>query len=51
MPQWLSNQLMRAFHKRDRKQIQLLNDCWFHYRSTQKKTPAPSMKGARNPLS
>ncbi|MEF2967111.1 cortex morphogenetic protein CmpA [Paenibacillus sp. M1] len=31
MPKWLSNQIMRAFHKRDRRQIMLLNDCWFFY--------------------
>ncbi|MFM9276790.1 cortex morphogenetic protein CmpA [Paenibacillus jiagnxiensis] len=31
MPQWLRNQLMRAFNKRDRSQIRLLNDCWFFY--------------------
>lgn len=33
MPQWLSNQLMRAFLKKDRKQIKLLNECWFFYRT------------------
>ncbi|MBJ6361317.1 cortex morphogenetic protein CmpA [Paenibacillus sp. GCM10012307] len=33
MPQWLSNQLMRAFIKKDRRQIRLLNDCWFFYRT------------------
>jgi len=33
MPQWLSNQLMRAFQKKDRRQIRLLNDCWFYYRT------------------
>ncbi|MCM3783631.1 cortex morphogenetic protein CmpA [Neobacillus mesonae] len=33
MPQWLSNQLMRAFHKKDSRQIKLLNECWFFYRS------------------
>ncbi|MGW8956808.1 cortex morphogenetic protein CmpA [Paenibacillus sp. NPDC055715] len=31
MPQWLNNQLMRAFYKKDRRQIKLLNDCWFFY--------------------
>ncbi|WP_209849887.1 cortex morphogenetic protein CmpA [Paenibacillus sediminis] len=31
MPQWLCNQLMRAFHKKDRYQIRLLNECWFYY--------------------
>ncbi|MEC0092739.1 cortex morphogenetic protein CmpA [Paenibacillus macquariensis] len=34
MPQWLSNQLMRAFIKRDRRQIKLLNECWFFYHNT-----------------
>ncbi|WP_154666042.1 cortex morphogenetic protein CmpA [Paenibacillus pinihumi] len=33
MPQWLCNQLMRAFIKKDRRQIRLLNDCWFFYRT------------------
>ncbi|MFD0715275.1 cortex morphogenetic protein CmpA [Paenibacillus sp. GCM10027626] len=35
MPQWLCNQLMRAFLKRDRRQIRLLNDCWYFYRTKQ----------------
>ncbi|GGG14358.1 cortex morphogenetic protein CmpA [Paenibacillus aceti] len=35
MPTWLSNQIMRAFHKRDRRQIRLLNDCWFFYYNRQ----------------
>ncbi|GGH13111.1 cortex morphogenetic protein CmpA [Paenibacillus segetis] len=33
MPKWLSNQIMNAFNKRDRRQIRLLNDCWFFYYS------------------
>lgn len=33
MPQWLCNQLMRAFQKKDRRQIRLLNDCWYYYRT------------------
>ncbi|WP_110933754.1 cortex morphogenetic protein CmpA [Paenibacillus bouchesdurhonensis] len=36
MPNWLSNQMMRAFHKKDRRQIRLLNDCWFFYYSRHK---------------
>ncbi|MGG4555254.1 cortex morphogenetic protein CmpA [Paenibacillus sp. FSL W8-0186] len=36
MPNWLSNQMMRAFHKKDRRQIRLLNDCWFFYYSRRK---------------
>ncbi|MBH5319164.1 cortex morphogenetic protein CmpA [Paenibacillus sp. GSMTC-2017] len=35
MPQWLCNQMMRAFHQKDRKQIKLLNDCWYFYRTKQ----------------
>ncbi|WP_099458637.1 cortex morphogenetic protein CmpA [Paenibacillus crassostreae] len=34
MPQWLCNQLMRAFNRKDRRQIRLLNESWFHYRNT-----------------
>lgn len=33
MPQWLSIQLMKAFQKKDRRQIKLLNECWFFYRT------------------
>jgi len=33
MPQWLCNQLMRAFQTKNRKQIRLLNDSWFFYRT------------------
>lgn len=32
MPNWLNNQLKRAFQSKDRRQIRLLNDCWFFYR-------------------
>ncbi|WP_085980220.1 cortex morphogenetic protein CmpA [Paenibacillus senegalensis] len=35
MPQWLSSQLMRAFQSKNRKQVKLLNDCWFFYRTRQ----------------
>ncbi|WP_019536767.1 cortex morphogenetic protein CmpA [Paenibacillus ginsengihumi] len=33
MPQWLCNQLMRAFYNKNRRQIRLLNDCWYFYRT------------------
>jgi len=33
MPQWLCNQLQRAFQMKDLRQIRVLNDCWFFYRS------------------
>ncbi|MUT67626.1 cortex morphogenetic protein CmpA [Paenibacillus sp. NEAU-GSW1] len=35
MPQWLCNQMMRAFLKKDRRQIKLLNECWYFYRNRQ----------------
>lgn len=31
MPHWLQKQLKRAFIGKDRRQIRLLNDCWFLY--------------------
>ncbi|MGA9173664.1 MAG: cortex morphogenetic protein CmpA [Thermoactinomyces sp.] len=31
MPQWLYRQLRRAFLEKDRKQIRLLNQCWFQF--------------------
>ncbi|NIK78380.1 hypothetical protein FHS15_003518 [Paenibacillus castaneae] len=43
MPQWLCNQLMHAFYKKDRRQVKLLNDCWFFYRS--KLSPGESGNG------
>ncbi|WP_373426111.1 cortex morphogenetic protein CmpA [Paenibacillus radicibacter] len=33
MPQWLCNQLMRAYSTKNRKQIRMLNESWFFYRS------------------
>ena len=29
---------MRAFQKKDLRQIRLLNDCWFYYRARPEKT-------------
>ncbi|HBS44037.1 MAG TPA: cortex morphogenetic protein CmpA, partial [Paenibacillus sp.] len=34
MPQWLCHQLMKAYYKKDRRQIKLLNECWFFYRNS-----------------
>ncbi|PTM53267.1 cortex morphogenetic protein CmpA [Desmospora activa] len=31
MPYWLQRQLQRAFQGKDRRQIRILNDCWFQY--------------------
>ncbi|MCS7464070.1 cortex morphogenetic protein CmpA [Paenibacillus doosanensis] len=42
MPQWLCNQLMRAFHNKNRRQIRLLNDCWFFYRTRRTDTEESS---------
>ncbi|WP_200967226.1 cortex morphogenetic protein CmpA [Insulibacter thermoxylanivorax] len=33
MPQWLCNQLQRAFIMKDLRQIRVLNECWFFYRT------------------
>ncbi|HUC92835.1 MAG TPA: cortex morphogenetic protein CmpA [Paenibacillus sp.] len=45
MPQWLCNQLMRAFQKKDRRQIRLLNDCWFFYRTKPQTEPGDQSAG------
>lgn len=34
MPQWLCNQLKSAYLRKDRRQIKLLNECWFFYRDS-----------------
>ncbi|WP_148302520.1 cortex morphogenetic protein CmpA [Caldalkalibacillus mannanilyticus] len=34
MPDWLTRQLRRAFRKKDRRQICILNDCWYLYQKT-----------------
>ncbi|MFP4976037.1 cortex morphogenetic protein CmpA [Paenibacillus sp. CN-4] len=34
MPQWLCQQLMKAYSRKDRRQIKLLNECWFYYRGS-----------------
>ncbi|HEY2493603.1 cortex morphogenetic protein CmpA [Paenibacillus sp. IHBB 10380] len=34
MPQWLCSQLMKAFSRRDSRQIKILNECWFYYRTS-----------------
>jgi len=33
VPQWLCNQLQRAFQRKDRRQIRYLNECWFFYQN------------------
>jgi hypothetical protein len=37
MPQWLRNQLRKAFHGKNRRQVRLLNECWFLYQSNEQK--------------
>ncbi|WP_135556417.1 cortex morphogenetic protein CmpA [Paenibacillus cymbidii] len=44
MPQWLCNQLRRAFLGKNRKQIRLLNDCWFFYHNRIYKLPGEAEK-------
>jgi hypothetical protein len=34
LPQWLCQQLMKAYLKKDRRQIKLLNECWYFYRNS-----------------
>ncbi|WP_139279073.1 cortex morphogenetic protein CmpA [Seinonella peptonophila] len=35
MPKWLMKQLKSAFLNKNRRQIRLLNECWFSYRQKQ----------------
>ncbi|WP_142506788.1 cortex morphogenetic protein CmpA [Melghirimyces algeriensis] len=39
MPHWLCKQLQRAFYGKDRRQIRILNDCWFQYQRKTCVTP------------
>lgn len=40
MPLWLKRQLMKAFYTKNRRQIVLLNDCWFIFLEKQgERTP------------
>ncbi|HZG73790.1 MAG TPA: cortex morphogenetic protein CmpA [Chondromyces sp.] len=32
MPNWLQNQIKKAFQEKNRSQIKLLNQCWYFYR-------------------
>lgn len=50
MPKWLCNQLRRAFLQKDRKQILLLNDCWFMYYSSARKKQQSSVQQERSGL-
>lgn len=51
MPQWLCNQLMRAFFNKNRRQIQLLNDSWFFYRTRLTAEDAAELNPSPNPNS
>ncbi len=31
MPKWFQRQMLRAYLKKDIKQIKILNQCWFFY--------------------
>lgn len=51
MPQWLCNQLIRAFQTKNVRKIKLLNDCWYFYRiqgTVQERRPdTPAKKNER----
>ncbi|WP_094763104.1 cortex morphogenetic protein CmpA [Bacillus andreraoultii] len=32
MPNWLKNQIQKAFFEKNRYQIRLLNQCWYFYK-------------------
>ncbi|MDP5276318.1 cortex morphogenetic protein CmpA [Chengkuizengella axinellae] len=38
MPNWFYNQLIRAYRNKDKRKVQLLNECWFFYNQLEKKT-------------
>ncbi|HWJ77460.1 MAG TPA: cortex morphogenetic protein CmpA [Niallia sp.] len=31
MPNWLQNQIKKAFYEKNRSQVKLLNQCWYYY--------------------
>ncbi|WP_157404707.1 cortex morphogenetic protein CmpA [Shouchella shacheensis] len=37
MPTWLRKQLRRAFIEKDRRQLKVLNQCWFYYKNSNEK--------------
>lgn len=38
MPNWLQNQIKKAFYEKNSYQVKLLNQCWYYYR--RKNTPS-----------
>ncbi|AYV69147.1 MULTISPECIES: cortex morphogenetic protein CmpA [Niallia] len=32
MPNWLQNQIKKAFYEKNSYQVKLLNQCWYYYR-------------------
>jgi hypothetical protein len=49
MPQWLCNQLMRAFQNKNRRQIRLLNDSWYFYRTRRSQEEWPDTQSTDGP--
>ncbi|MCL6602568.1 MAG: cortex morphogenetic protein CmpA [Paenibacillus sp.] len=61
MPEWLCNQLMRAFLTKNVRKIKLLGDCWYFYRTQGmnqerhsevaiKKTDSPQRRSTDKPI-
>ncbi|CAM3486494.1 cortex morphogenetic protein CmpA [Marinicrinis lubricantis] len=47
MPQWLCNQLLRAYLTKDIRQIKLLNDCWYFYRDKYTEDEGQEFSGSK----
>lgn len=47
MPYWLQRQLRRAFLNKDRRQIHILNDCWYLYIKTHESTTKSNRQQAQ----
>lgn len=43
MPRWLLNQLQKAYLQKNRYQIKLLNQFWFHYLQNNTYTNTPNI--------
>lgn len=47
MPNWLKNQMQKAFYEKNHYQIKLLNQCWYFYRKniqSHQGTPHPKVR-------
>lgn len=48
MPTWFQNQMKKAFLKKDRYQIKLLNQCWFFYQKKHFSRQSVNTRDLRN---